>query len=209
MAPIRGRPFLEHQISYWIAQGIDHFILSVGYQHEVISRYFGAKYENATIEYAIEKTPLGTGGGLLLAVETFRGCEEPFLLLNGDTYFDINLLKLKQYAFEKNADWCFSLLKSTVQDRYMGLEIDAKGEITSLICSQYGVEKFVNGGVYWIRPKVFENIPFSVGCASSLENEIIPTIQKLGYKLFGLEFNSTFIDIGLPEDYKRASIILP
>ena len=36
MAPVNGRPFLEHQIDYWIAQGIDHFVLSVGYRREVI-----------------------------------------------------------------------------------------------------------------------------------------------------------------------------
>ena len=36
MAPINGRPFLEHQLNYWIDQGIDHFVLSLGYRHEVI-----------------------------------------------------------------------------------------------------------------------------------------------------------------------------
>ena len=36
MAPINGIPFLEIQIKYWIRQGINNFILSVGYKKEII-----------------------------------------------------------------------------------------------------------------------------------------------------------------------------
>ena len=35
MAPINDRPSLEYQIDYWIAQGINRFILSVGYLKDV------------------------------------------------------------------------------------------------------------------------------------------------------------------------------
>src|SRR5215471_11172514 len=69
MAPIRGRPFLEYQLDYWIGKGINRFVLSVGYRHEVIIDHFGASYRGAELSYAIEHTPLGTGGALLLAVE--------------------------------------------------------------------------------------------------------------------------------------------
>ncbi|HVR58272.1 MAG TPA: NTP transferase domain-containing protein, partial [Pseudolabrys sp.] len=36
LAPVNGRPFLEHQMSYWLAQGVNRFILSVGYKAEMI-----------------------------------------------------------------------------------------------------------------------------------------------------------------------------
>ena len=67
MAPINGRPFLEHQMRYWIAQGINHFVLSVGYRYKMIIDYFGAQFEGVSLEYVIEEAPLGTGGGLVLA----------------------------------------------------------------------------------------------------------------------------------------------
>ncbi|MDQ3186754.1 MAG: NTP transferase domain-containing protein, partial [Pseudomonadota bacterium] len=69
MAPVSGRPFLEYQLDYWISQGISSFILSVGYRHEAIVDYFGNSYKGAELDYVIERIPLGTGGGLLLAVE--------------------------------------------------------------------------------------------------------------------------------------------
>ena len=67
MAPVAGRPFLEHLLDYWIAQGINRFVLSVGYRHESIVDHFGVAYKSAELLYAIEETPLGTGGALLLA----------------------------------------------------------------------------------------------------------------------------------------------
>ena len=67
MAPINGRPFLEYLICYWIGQGINHFVLSVGYLHQAIIGYFGNQFKGACIDYVIEESPLGTGGGLLLA----------------------------------------------------------------------------------------------------------------------------------------------
>ena len=111
MAPISGRPFLEHQIDYWIKQGVSHFVLSVGYRHEVIVDHFGNRYKDAELDYVIEKTPLGTGGGLLLAVEKV-GKDEPFLLLNGDTYFAVNLKTLVGFSMTHDADWCFSLFRT-------------------------------------------------------------------------------------------------
>ena len=69
MAPIGDRPFLEYQLDYWIAQGVNRFVLSVGYRHQVIIDYFGNSYKGVEVDYVIEQKPLGTGGALLLAAE--------------------------------------------------------------------------------------------------------------------------------------------
>jgi D-glycero-alpha-D-manno-heptose 1-phosphate guanylyltransferase len=97
MAPIAGRPFLAYQLDYWIRQGVDRFVLSVGYRHESIMAYFGAAYRGIAVDYSVEQTPLGTGGGLLLALERLDGGQRPFLLLNGDTYFEVDLATLSAF----------------------------------------------------------------------------------------------------------------
>ena len=79
MAPIKGKPFLWYLLDYWLHQGINHFILSVGYKFEVIREQFGTKFKNAEVSYAIESKPLGTGGGLLLAIKHLRS-KEPFVI---------------------------------------------------------------------------------------------------------------------------------
>src|SRR5215217_5792510 len=87
MAPIAGRPFLEYQMDYWIEKGITEFILSVGYRSEAIMTHFGDRYKKSLLRYVVEHAPLGTGGGVLKAVDECR-ITAPFLLLNGDTYFE-------------------------------------------------------------------------------------------------------------------------
>jgi D-glycero-alpha-D-manno-heptose 1-phosphate guanylyltransferase len=207
MAPINGRPFLEHLIDYWIKQGVSRFVLSVGYRHEVITAHFGGKYKEATIEYVVEQTPLGTGGGLLLGVQKL--CQrERFLLLNGDTYFTVNLKKLIEFSSANRADWCFSLFRTHEAGRYMGLDISPQGRIVSLNSGIGQTGRLANGGVYWVNPLALISEKFSLGDKLSLEDDIFPASLALGQHLLGLEFSGAFIDIGVPVDYRRASLLL-
>jgi D-glycero-alpha-D-manno-heptose 1-phosphate guanylyltransferase len=207
MAPIGGRPFLEHQFDYWITQGISHFVLSVGYRHEAIVGHFGNRYRDAELDYVIEKTPLGTGGGLLLAAEQI-GKDASFLLLNGDTYFAADLKTLIQFSVANDADWCFSLFRTNEQARYMGLDISSQGKITSLNTNIGGPAHLVNGGVYWGKSGASISAIFSPGDKVSLEDDIFPAALAAGQCLVGVEFPGAFIDIGVPDDYHRAEVFL-
>lgn len=207
MAPINGRPFLEHQLDYWIKQGISHFVLSVGYRHEAIVDHFGNSYNGAKLNYIVEKTPLGTGGGLLLATEEL-GKNEPFLLLNGDTYFAVDLKTLIEFSSANDADWCFSLFRTHEEGRYMGMDISPQGQIISLKSGTGRPGRLANGGVYWVNPRAVRSEKFSSGDKASLEDDIFPAAMALGQRLMGIEFSGTFIDIGVPDDYHRASTLL-
>lgn len=207
MAPICGRPFLEYLLDYWINQGIRHFVLSVGYRHEIISTYFGTQYKNATLDYAIEQTPLGTGGGFLLAMAKLNP-EAPFLLLNGDTYFAVDLQRLTQFASENDADWCFSLFRTHEGGRYMGMEVSSQGSIMALKSGVSSEDRLANGGVYWIHPRAIQASNCLSTQARSLEDDIFPAAIAMDQRLLGLELTTTFIDIGVPDDYHRASTLL-
>jgi len=207
MAPIGGRPFLEYQLDYWITQGVSHFVVSVGYLHESIVDYFGSSYLGAELDYVIEKTPLGTGGGLLLAAEKIDN-ETPFLLLNGDTYFEADLEALIKFSQANDADWCFSLFRANESGRYMGMDISPTGQITSLNSGSGNWLSLANGGVYWVHPRALRSKRFASGDKVSLEDEIFPVAMAAGQRLFGIEFPGTFIDIGVPDDYYRAQGLL-
>lgn len=207
MAPISGRPFLEYQLDYWIKQGVGHFVLSVCYRHEVIVGHFGNRYKGAELDYVIEKHPLGTGGGLLLAAVKVRR-NEPFLLLNGDTFFAVDLKTLIEFSLANDADWCFSLFRTNERKRYMGMDISSQGQITSLKSGTSQSGRLANGGVYWVNPRALLRERFSPGDKVSLEDDIFPVAMALGQRLFGVEFSGTFIDIGIPDDYCRASALL-
>lgn len=205
MAPIAGRPFLAHQMDHWIAQGVQRFVLSVGYRHEVISGHFGRRYRGAAIDYVVETTPLGTGGAVLLAAASLDA-DEPALLLNGDTYFDVALRDLDAHARRHDAHWCFSLFESHDPARYMGVGVSRDGRITALRAPS---APLANGGVYWFRPRALHGVAPAPGLVLSLENDVFPQLFTQGQRFAGLECRGAFIDIGVPHDYHRAAAVLP
>lgn len=206
MAPINGRPFLEHQMDYWIGQGVSRFIVSVGYMKEVIMDHFGASYRGALLTYAIEDEPLGTGGGLLLGAQ---GLNAPFIVLNGDTFFEVDLNELQSYHAKHESEWTFSLFRANEVGRYMGMDVKPDGEIVSLKSGTGEPGRLANGGVYLINPSVLPKTKFVPGHKLSLEDDLLPAFMAQGGKLYGLEFPGSFIDIGVPQDYFRAADVLP
>ena len=206
MAPISGRPFLEHQMDYWIDQGVKQFVLSVGYMKEVIMDHFGTSYRSTPLTYAIENKPLGTGGGLLLAAQ---GLNEPILVLNGDTFFEVDLSELLSFHILHASDWTFALFRTDEVGRYMGMEVRENGSIGSLKSDASKEGRLANGGVYLVNPSLLARTKLLPGSKLSLEDELLPAFVAEGCKLYGLECVRNFIDIGVPSDYYRADKILP
>ena len=203
MAPVAGRPFLEWLLERWIAQGVRRFVLSVGYRAEVIRAHFGVRFGGAEIDYAVEETPLGTGGGLLLALARLEG-GAPFLLLNGDTLLDVEWRALAAFHAERGAEITIALMHNTAEGRYGGVETDAHGRIRA-----FGVRgaAVANSGVYLMDPRVLRARPME-NKPVSLENDLLPALIARGTRMYGMRCTGGFIDIGLPEDYARAAAFL-
>src|SRR5437762_2540516 len=167
MAAIGGRPFLEYLLDHWIEQGIRRFTLSVGYRHEVITHHFGDAYRSAAIRYAVEKSQLGTGGALLATLATFS-IETPVLVLNGDTFFPVDLDQLVQFSSKTGADVSFALFETSARSRYMGIDLDSHGRVLRLQAQDQSPH-LANGGVYWLRPDSLRGPPAHAARPLSLE----------------------------------------
>lgn len=206
LAPVRSRPFLEYLLDYWIGQGATQFVLSVGYKHEMIVAHFGAAYRGAGIRYAVEDRPLGTGGGLLLAASSVSA-RGPFLVLNGDTYFEAPLERLREFHSDRRAEATLALFRAPQEGRYLGLKTGERGEVLALDASEKG--GLANGGVYLIERGLLEGGSWRRSAALSFEEDILPFALRSGRRLFGLECAGRFLDIGVPEDYAKAADVLP
>ena len=135
LAPVNGRPFLEYQMAYWVGQGVDRFVLSVGYMAEKVIERTGDRFAGKPVVYAVEDRPLGTGGALLLAMRQLN-TGEPFLVLNGDTYFDVPLSDLRRFHAAKTSDWTFGLFRTNDTKRYLGVGLGADDRLISLVASE-------------------------------------------------------------------------
>ncbi len=207
MALIDGEPFLKYQLDHWIAAGARRFVLSVGYRKEAIVDYFGRSYRGVAVDYAVEEQPLGTGGGLLLAIEQLTDLA-PFMLVNGDTFFDVPANDLIEFHRAKRADIAFALFRATEADRYGGLTIDSDGRIVEFLASKAPRGQLASGGVYCVEPRALRGRFGPPGKRLSLEEEIIPTLLRDAARLYGLELMGDFIDIGTPADYFRAASVI-
>ena len=206
MAPVNGRPFLEYLMAYWKSQGVTKYILSVGYRHNVITSHFGDTFTDIPIEYVIEEEPLGTGGGLILALERAPQ-DDNMLVLNGDTWFAANLASLQEFSDRNTADWIFSVFRHQDTSRYMGMKVSENGRVLALKHPSNGESCIVNGGVYLLNTGSFRNM-YKPGSKLSLEDELLAKAIDSGKRLFAVECEGDFIDIGIPADYYRAPEIL-
>lgn len=209
MADVKGKPFLCHLMDYWRAEGVSRFILSVSYKYQVIENYFGSRYKGAEVVYAIETEPLGTGGGLINAASQLRG-ENEFLVLNGDTFFQVELSALLAAHQESGADMTLSLKEVEKNSRYSGIELDAEGFVRSIAAREAVASScLINGGVYLLRRSLLGEYAGRSPERLSLEDEILPGLIRGKKRLRGFVASGVFLDIGIPEDYHRAADLLP
>jgi len=198
MAPVNGRPFLFYVINYLRRQGIEKFIFSLGYKHEVIEAYLNAEFSTLDFQCLIEKEPLGTGGAILASC--YKASEQTVLVVNGDTLFKFNLKKA-WVKHNKHSSDCSLLLKPMENfDRYGVVELNDDDSVQSFKEKQFYKSGLINGGVYILNTEQFlgEDLPSKF----SFEKEYLEKYFETR-KIYGFVQDEYFIDIGIPEDYAR------
>ena len=204
MAPVAGKPFLWYLLKYLTRFDVNRVILSVGYLREVIFKWIDEVKDECSFEfdYAIEEQPLGTGGGIKLALEKAK--DERVFVLNGDTFFDVDLMQLYDAHMIGKKAITLALKPMKRFDRYGTVNLEpVTGTILSFNEKQYCDEGLINGGVYVISKDapIFEGL----GEKFSFETAVLEP-QCSRHQLLGIVQNVFFIDIGIPEDYQRAQV---
>jgi NDP-sugar pyrophosphorylase family protein len=203
MALISGTPFLQLLLDRLRSQGIDDVILGTGYMADKIEGYFGSgRNFDMRIRYSTEHEPLGTGGALKLAEPIST---DPVLVLNGDSYVEWSLVPMLDLFKTKNADIVIVLQAVADVTRYGSVAVDEDGRATQFVEKGAAAGPgLINAGVYLFRKQIVRDLP--AGIAISLERDVFPRLLDQG--IYGLVSTGLFIDIGIPDDLKRAQTLL-
>ncbi len=195
MAPVAGKPFLEYLILQLKKYNIREVVISIGYKGEAIKSYFGnGEKLDMNITYSPEDEPLGTGGALKKAINMVD--DEKFIVMNGDSYLDVDLSKFLDFHMEIQAGTTLALAHCNDTNRYGRVEINKEGKVQRFIGKGVPGYGLINCGIYLFQRDIAGIIPDG---NISLEDMILPNIIDKG--LFGMTVNGFFIDIGIPEDY--------
>ena len=197
LAPVAGRPFLAWLLDDLREAGFNHVILSLGYRHEAVEDWVATLPDRDTITCVVEKEPLGTGGGVRLALEQAQ--EEQVFVLNGDTYFGVDFRAMQSFHRESGATATLALKPMRDFDRYGEVVCDEDGRISAFREKQPCGAGLINGGIYLLRRDALRAMPERF----SLEKEYFEPLAAAG-ALAGFRSDGYFIDIGIPEDFARA-----
>jgi D-glycero-alpha-D-manno-heptose 1-phosphate guanylyltransferase len=138
-----------------------------------------------------------------------KNLNETCLVLNGDTFIEVNLDGLYKFDLKSNSKWILAFFRTDEIKRYMLINISPKGEILSLNSPELVSSGLANVGLYLIEPSALDLLGAKIQENAPLDNQLLPNYISNGEKLFDQECKGKFIDIGLPEDYFKASDILP
>jgi NDP-sugar pyrophosphorylase family protein len=198
LAPVKGQAFIDVIVEFFRKQGFSRFVLATGYLSEQICHHFGSQ-ENIEIIISKESSRLGTGGAIRNALGVIDS--DPVVVVNGDSYVDLEITELIEMHCSKGAD-------ATI---VVSSQITGSGFGQVLLANDGGVTEFrekpssdiqlsfKSAGIYCMSRDFIAQIPS--GRRVSLENEVLPNRLKTS-RIYGYEIGEPVYDIGTRDGYE-------
>ena len=198
LAPVQGRPFLDHLLKWLHDAGFKRVILSLGYRAEQVVQHLAVTPQPLAVDTVTEPHPLGTGGAIVHCRAALQS--DPVLVLNGDSWADIDLQAF--VTAHATAGAPLSLAAVPVEDcsRYGEVTLDAQGYVAAFHEKNPAQARpgLINAGIYLIaanildhmvrqRPTSFEREVLALMAGGGLYAHVVPACR--------------FVDIGTPQSF--------
>lgn len=205
LAPVAGRPFIDHLLLWLASHGARRVILCLGVRADLVLEHL-TKQNVAGLEIipSVEPHPLGTAGALRLALPQLRS--DPALVMNGDTFIDADLAAFVAAHREARAKASVLCAQVPSTARYGRLDIADK-RITRFAekdAAQTGPGP-INAGLYLFSRRWL--IDFARSGGDSLERDIFAKAPPGSFDAVPAD-GATFIDIGTPESFAQAEAVI-
>lgn len=200
VVPIADRPLLQHQLDLLANAGVREIVVSVAYKPERVQAIFGdGSRVGRSIRYAVEDTPLGTGGAVKNAEPHLDATSVVF---NGDILTDVDLPAVVALHHRSGAAATIVLAPVPNPAAFGLVETDAGGRVLRFVekpePSQITTSN-INAGIYILETRALSLIPPAVN--HSIERGFFPALIARGDHVAAYVHGGYWIDIGTPEKY--------
>ena len=199
MVSILGAPLLQHLIEQCVAYDIVDIKLLVSYRKEAIEDYFGdGSQYGVSIQYIVEDIPRGTAGALIDALPEL---DEQFLVVYGDTFFDIDLGSF--WNFHQNQAGDISIFLHPNDHPYDSdlVEVDPSFQVLKIHPYPHDSQwrqNLVNAALYMINKSALKGIDFVLD-RPDIAKDLFPLMLESGKKLYGYISTEYIKDMGMPK----------
>lgn len=204
LLPVGDRPLLAYLVDELSRQGFNDILMLAGYRGDRLERFCEEMQRpGLQLRCVTEPEPAGTGGALRMVADLL---DVQFLLLNGDTLFDINLNDLATPPLPADGSVLARMALRRVPDtaRYGAIALEA-GRVTAMHEKGRTGEGLINGGLYLLDRRAIDRLPPS---PCSIETGLFPLLAAEG-AIEGRIYDRFFLDIGVPDDFALAQSAIP
>jgi len=216
LVSLANRPFLEYQVALLKKHGIDDIVFATNYMADKIEEHFGnGSRFGVRMQYALEETPLGTGGAIRNAADLFPG--EPVAVFNGDVLSDFDLSAIIGFHKDRSAMATITLAEVPSPSPFGVLILNELGRVLDWREPSEETKKalavdrdtiptgkdLINAGFYLLEPECIARIP--PGVRSSVERDIYPKLIAEQAGLFGFAPGGFWMDVGRAEQLMVAT----
>jgi D-glycero-alpha-D-manno-heptose 1-phosphate guanylyltransferase len=200
LAPINNIPFIKILLQQLEKKIEGKVILALGYKSEMVQKYCCGLPLKNNISYSVENKPLGTGGALKKAITL--SLTPDVLVLNGDTYIDMEFDRLIHHHRQLQSDITMACVDMPDASRYGAVTTDKHTNKVISFKEKTTVAQAgnINAGAYVINKKILNDLPDNTFI--SLEKEVLP--QYVGKEFYSYLSSGKFIDIGTEQSYNAA-----
>lgn len=198
LLPLGEKSLMEVQIEHLKDAGFDEIYIAINYKADYVKSFLGdgSKYD-VSINYSIEKSPLGTAGPVKLLEDKLK---EPFLLMNGDILTNLNFRKIYDFALTY-PDSCFTIGTKVITTPFRFGNITSNGDYVTNVEEKPELSFEVLAGIYIMKPEVFKYIPSDEYYGI---DDLIKLLLNKGKPITKYQIKDYWIDIGVVEDYEKA-----
>ncbi|HWY85621.1 MAG TPA: nucleotidyltransferase family protein [Gemmataceae bacterium] len=201
LARIGHRPFIAILLDQLAAAGVRKAVLLTGYRADQVRRTLGDRHVGMVLRYSVESAPLGTAGALRHALSKLE--TETLLLLNGDSFCDVDLSWLVAEHRRRRADLTLTLAHAPDRGRFGKVTMAADGKVTHFGEKQIDAGPgWINAGIYVLHRSLVNDIPPDK--PSSLERDLLPRWVETR-RCYAFKEEGRFLDIGTPGAYAAAA----